>query len=504
MLPFNNLIVINKTLDTPVYLQIGNSIIRLIQDGILKKENKLPGTRALSELLKVHRKTIVAAYSELAAQGWIQIKSSDGAYISGSLPDIKPKKFKETTSNFKVSTGFPLRIENDISVSVYTRTNFIEINDGLPDIRIAPMESLSRTIRSILLGERGKFPLSYSDIEGYRPMRIELSHYLNETRGLISQPENVFITRGTIMGLYLSLSVLLEAGDNVVVESPGYRVVSMIVKNLGGNVIRIPVDENGLIVEEVEKLCLQKKLRVIYVTPHHHYPTAVTMPPERRIALLALAEKYGIAILEDDYDYDYHYSHSPFLPLASSDPAGCVIYIGSFSKTLSPAFRIGYVVAPENFIKEITKKRRIIDRQGDSVLEAALAEMLKLGEIRSHMKRSHKIYKIRRDLFCHLLKERLSEFIDFKIPEGGMAVWGKFQKDLPMIDVSKTAAGLNLLISDGQNYGSTGRFENSTRMGFAALNEDEIVKAIDLLEVTVRKVKKCRESRSAENKSSAP
>ncbi|MBC7450018.1 MAG: PLP-dependent aminotransferase family protein [Cytophagales bacterium] len=476
MIPFQKLLAIDKDASVPLYLQISKGFIRLIKEGSLKRNSKIPGSRLLSVTLDVHRKTVVAAYEELQLQGWIYTEASKGSYVSETIPEITPKAYHPLQSVKKKKAGFEFKQSEVLHSNVYKASTLLEINDGMPDIRLAPMDSLARAIRSVLKGERGKQSLSYNDIEGSIHLRTELCSYLNESRSFDFTSDNIFITRGTIMGLYLSLSVLLKKGDHVIVAETGYRSVNLTIQHLGGNLIKVPVDENGLNVEAIEKICKKKKIRAIYVTPHHHYPTTVTMSPDRRMGLLAVAEKYNIVILEDDYDYDYHFSHSPYLPLATYDPAGLVIYIGSFSKTFSPAFRVGYITAPENFIQEIAKLRRIIDRQGDSILEHAMAELFKGGEIKSHLKKSHSAYKERRNVFCEQLQHIAKDRMEFIIPEGGMAVWTAFDKKIPLPSLAKEAASKGLFISDGSSFGN-----NCTRLGYTSLSVEEIDIALTIL-----------------------
>lgn len=483
MLPYKNLLTINTETSTPIYLQVCNGFIKLIKQGVLGKGVKLPGSRQLSTLLEVHRKTVVSAYEELELQGWIHTIASKGTYVSPTIPEVQPNKKVLSPGLKKRSTGFSLVQNTLLHTKVYKQSTLLEINDGLPDIRLAPMDALARSVRAVLKGERGKLSLSYGDIEGNPKLRSALSVYLNETRGFDYSVENVCITRGSIMGLYLSLSVLIKKGDYVMVAELGYNAVNLIVLQLGGKLIKVPIDQYGLVVDEIEKNCQKKKIRAIYVTPHHHYPTTVTMPPENRMRLLAIAEKYGMAILEDDYDYDYHFSHSPYLPLATTDPAGMVVYIGSFSKTFSPAFRMGYVLAPENFILEITKLRRVIDRQGDSILEHAMAELFKSGEIRSHLRRSHGVYKKRRDFFCERLTHQLGDLIQFKIPEGGLALWAKFDDRISLPLLAKEAVASGLYIQDGSPH-----HNQCIRMGYASLTHEEIDTSFAILKKTIERI----------------
>ena len=483
MIPLSTLIAIRTDSETPIYRQICQGFIHAITSGFIQRNSKIPGTRILAQQLGIHRNTVVAALEELQAQGWIKIIPSSGAYVSLHLPIVRPDKLQSHLEmrKYPSHTGYSIQENNSIDANVYTRTSLLEINDGLPDERLAPMAALSRAMGNVLLGKRGKLNLSYSPVEGCMELRTALADHLNSSRGFAVTSQDIIITRGTIMALYLSFQVLLKKGDKVIVGELSYRSANMIVNHLGGDLRKVPVDHEGLCIDSIEKICRQTKVRAIYLTPHHHYPTTVTMPPGRRIALLNLAYKYGIAVIEDDYDYDYHYSHRPFLPLASSDPHGMVIYIGSFSKTFSPALRVGYIVAPQNFIAEVAKLRRIIDRQGDNVLEMALAELFKAGEIKNHLRKSLQAYQLRRDLFCKLLQEELSTFIHFDIPEGGMAIWAKFDPLINLPELSIKAKRQGLFLSDGNAFKQSDKTINATRLGFASLDLEEINRAVGLL-----------------------
>jgi GntR family transcriptional regulator/MocR family aminotransferase len=204
--------------------------------------------------------------------------------------------------------------------------------------------------------------------------------------------------------------------------------------------------------------------------------------------LLELAMKYRFAILEDDYDYDFHYSSSPVLPLASADYYGSVIYVGSFCKTIAPGIRIGFVAAPQNLILQLAKLRRMIDRQGEQLLEEALANLLKNGDIGRHLKKSNKIYHERRDLFCGLLREHLGDHISFKIPDGGFAVWLQYLNGLKASEVSQKANEMGLTISNGEEYFSRSVNAQFIRAGFASLNPKEIEEGVGILGKAVQKI----------------
>src|SRR4030095_6778037 len=190
--------------------------------------------------------------------------------------------------------------------------------------------------------------------------------------------------------------------------------------------------------------------------------------------LLQLIRAYKLPVVEDDYDYDFHYSSSPILPLASADHHGNVIYIGSISKSFTTTLKVGYMIAPENFIAESSQMRKLIDIRGDNIMEEALGEMFLHGDMQRHFAKSLKLYHQRRDLLCALLSAELGNKISFQVPQGGMAVWVRFASEISVESLSKKVSTKGLYLSDGNFYNTGNKRYNSTRMGFASLNEKEM------------------------------
>ncbi|MEO1257660.1 MAG: PLP-dependent aminotransferase family protein [Bacteroidota bacterium] len=488
MFPWKSIIDISATCPLPVYVQIANDIAGEIKQGRAPAGSRLPGTRAMSEAIGVHRKTVVAAYEELEAQGWIEIHPSKGAFVHNTLPLRRPLELnKPFRSNVEKSagTGFAVKHYNNLHTPVYAPPNMLGLHDG-PDVRLVPSALVARTYKSVLARKTITPYLRYNPVEGNHNFRRVLSNYLNESRGLQTSPEQVFITRGSQMGMFLIAMSLLEKGDVVLAGNPGYYYAERTFTNFGAAIERVPVDEHGLVTEAIEEVCRRKKVRMIYVTPHHHYPTSVTLCAPRRMELLALAEQYGFAILEDDYDYDFHYQSSPLLPLASADRHNMVVYIGSLSKTFAPALRVGFIVAPQNLLNEIGKRRHIIDVQSDWLLEQTMADLFKLGEIQRHMKKALKIYRHRCNVFCEMLTTELGHVLEFKKPEGGMAVWAKFDQKIDVIELAKKTKNHGLAIPSGSIIDkASDRKWNSTRLGFASVNESEMEQAVGVLKKLV-------------------
>ncbi len=223
---------------------------------------------------------------------------------------------------------------------------------------------------------------------------------------------------------------------------------------------------------------------MLYLTPHHHYPTTVTLSAARRVELLQLASAYGFIILEDDYDYDFHYNGNSVLPLASADTNGMVVYIGSFCKSLAPGFRAGYLIAPENLIREMAKFRSLVDRQGDMLMEQALAELLEEKEIQRHLKKAVKIYQERRDVFTGLLQKHLGDELSFVSPPGGLSVWINWNPRLNLMRISKNCLKRNLYLPQELLY-QTDNF-TAMRLGFGNLTVDELEEAVNILSSAVK------------------
>ena len=217
----------------------------------------------------------------------------------------------------------------------------------------------------------------------------------------------------------------MRPGDVVAVEALGYRPAWSALAATGARLVPVPVDEHGLDVDALEALAARERLRAVYVTPHHQYPTTVMLDAGRRLRLLELARTHRIAVIEDDYDFEFHYEGRPVLPLAAADRHAVVVYIGTLSKILAPPLRLGFIVAPPLLIERLAELRLSIDRQGDQVVECAVAELIEDGELQRHVRRMRRIYQARRDALVAAVRKRLGGALGFEVPAGGMALWAR-------------------------------------------------------------------------------
>lgn len=497
MFPYKTSFLLDRSAHEPLYLQLSNQFIGYIKEGKIPSGTKLMGSRSLAELLAIHRKTVVACYEELALQGWIESIPKKGTFVHSNLPLLEQKDYEaKMLSKEKMVTGYTFYHNTILPKKGALKDEKITyINDGTSDGRLTPVEELARIYRRIVAKKSIYKELDYGTTQGNLKLRTVLTGYLNATRGLQIEPKNMLITRGSQMGIWLSSQLLLRKKDVIVVGETNYIAADLTFLAQEATIKRVKVDENGIQTTAIEELCKKYTVKAIYVTSHHHHPTTVTLSAERRIHLLNLARQYHIAIIEDDYDYDFNYCHAPILPLASHDTHGNVIYIGSVCKTVAPVFRVGYLIAPKQFVDEAAKLRGFVDRQGDAILELTFAEFIKSGDLDRHIRKVMKHYKARRDLFCDLLKKELGEYFTFEIPKGGMAVWVTLDRNYSWEVVAEQARAFHLEIGDWKRYDLAEKGHNAMRIGFASYTIEEIHELIFKLKSTMQTLKKVTTSK---------
>jgi GntR family transcriptional regulator/MocR family aminotransferase len=487
MLPYKSLIQVERHSSLSLYMQVCNAFVSLIANGTLGSTDRLPGTRVLAELIGINRHTVKLAYEELISQGWVESIERRGVFVSARLPVLSKSELFQAGSEKGTKEAFVWtnRFENAIPSEDIQHIGRC-IDEGFPDVRLAPVDQLMREYRSISRKFYGKGFLKYGSSRGSAHLRESITNYLSGTRGIMVTPDNIMITKGSQMGIYLAAQLLLSPGDNIAVGLSNFLTADEVFRYAGANLIRIPVDENGMDMAFLETVLSHKTIKAVYIIPHHHCPTTVTTSVERRLQLLELAREHRFAIIEDDYDFDFHYENKPYLPLASIDQNQNVVYVGSITKTFAPAMRIGFMVGSTTFIQAASALRQLVDRQGDTLMEEAFAVMFDDGEMDRHFRKSMKIYKQRRNLFCEILHTEFSDKIEFLIPEGGLAVWANFDPRIDLLKMSENALKSGLYISNG-NFSKNESFQtNGVRMGFASLRESEMVEALDILKKVIR------------------
>jgi GntR family transcriptional regulator/MocR family aminotransferase len=471
-------LAVDRRASLPPFLQIARALAAEIERGRFRPGDRLPGSRSLAATLDVHRNTVIAAFEELLAEGWLETSPGRGTFVATDLPSGASRARRALPRpQASMRLPFPLsHITADYRQPPLPRGT-LNLSNGAPDVRLVPARLLGRAYRRAL-ALRAPELLAYGDAAGHPALRAALASMLAATRGLAVRGDDVVITRGSQMALTLAARALLRPGDTIAVEQPGYRPAWEAFRAAGATVVPVPVDRDGVDVDAIGRISQAAPLRAVYVTPHHQYPTTVTLKAARRLSLLALARSARFAIIEDDYDHEFHYDGHPVLPLASSDHGGTVVYIGTLSKILAPGLRIGYVVAPPAVLDSIGALRSLLDVQGDLTTEAAVAEMLADGEVQRHVARVRRVYQQRRAILSSALRQAFDHDVEFTESPGGMALWVRFRVEVDWERWVSRGLERGVFWYTGRRYAFDGRSTPFARFSFAWLNERELPDAV--------------------------
>lgn len=473
---FTKVILVDKRILQPIYIQASQEIINAIQRNYFSKGTMLPGTRLLSKLLKVHRNTAVAIYNELASQGWVEIIPNKGTFVLETpRKSIKMKGSSEKINEvyaYANTTGFPFQKSFHLaSTEQKSQAKFV-INDGKPDLRMHPVNEFNRWYSAAM--KRKTLPKKWDKRTevAFSLFQTELCNYLNTTRGFRIMPENILNTRSTEMSLYIVSQLLIKSKELVLVGNLSNYASNMIFQETGATIKTIPVDTDGLDIDYIRNNYENQQIRCVYICTNRDYPTTVKLSAERRLQLLQLAKEYGFAIIEDDYDFDFQFQGSAMLPLASADANGMVIHLGKLGQSLFPSFQTGFVVAPENLISEAKNYLQLLDSQGDLIQEQILSELIHEGEIVRLIKKNVIVYKKRQEAICKQLEIHFKDIISWEKPSGGLAIWMQFQSKISLLLLAEEAEKQDLFLPKTILYQDKNTC--AIRFGFGHLNEEEI------------------------------
>lgn len=466
--PWKLEIQIDYDCEKAIYLQIADAVIADIQSGRLKKGTALPGSRKLAQELKVNRNTVVEALNVLLNEEWLVSRERKGTFVSDVLPVFSKNKATEKESGIngvEDKQGFRIRFD-----------------DGHPDSKIAPVAELARAYRQIFNRKAKWQMMGYGNELGDIEFRKAIVQMLNYQRGLQTDEHSICVTRGSQMAMYLMAQYLFEKDDYVLIENPGYKPAWKAFENAGANLLPVLVDEEGLVIQDVIRyLKKHRNIKAIYTTPHHQYPTTVTLSLQRRMELIHLSNEYGFTIIEDDYDNEFHFGYRPILPLSSYTELNNYIYVGTMSKVVAPALRIGYLVSNnKNLIEKVGSLRKIIDVQGDNIMEQAVLQLIQDGTIKRHLKKATHYYKSKRNFTENLLKKYLKDKIDYTLPEGGMAFWivPKKAMEWDALDNELQFKGIKIILPDNYSFDD---FANGIRLSYGSLSEEQLEEGIAVL-----------------------
>ncbi len=459
-----------------LHAKLLNKLTSDIKEGRLSPGTLLPGTRSLAKQQGINRKTVQQVYEELEAQGWVTTLRGSGTYISETLPEQKLTKPHEQLVNSTDKTKPASKLMSGLYQDA--RVPAPIANDGTPDIRLIPYELLARAYRRVCLHLSQHLNLGYGDPKGTHELRNAVTKMLKEDRFMNCSVEEVCILRGSQMGIYLASRILDPRKGAIIMEELCYLPAKAAFEANGFEILLCKMDKHGLDISHLQEILGNNAVAAIYVTPHHQYPTTVCLPMDRRLALLKLSKSFQFVVLEDDYDHEFHYGSNPVPPLASLPDAENVVHVGSMSKVFAPGLRLGYMAADRAFIERAAQEIVIIDRQGNSLSELVLSDLMESGEVKRHIRRTKRQYASRRDFTAKEFARVFGSKVSFEIPSGGMAIW---------VDISKLTKGKSLESFQNENSALITLFSTEQispthlRFGFGAIDENEITRSIELL-----------------------
>lgn len=422
------LVLLDASASAPLYRQLHEELRRAIGEGRLRAGTRLPAARTLARDLALSRNTVDQAYEHLHAEGYIERRSRRGTFVAHRASElalharprlVDPPRARHRPPVRMLSSRGAVVATFPVPDGVNTPGPLCPLRPGVPAVEAFPVALWARLTAAYWRGVSRR-QLAYGHSAGYEPLRVAIAEHLGAARGVRCTPEQVVIVGGSQQGIALAAQLLLDAGDAVWLEDPGFIGARAALASAEARVVPVRVDDEGLDVAAGERIAAAARMAV--VTPSHQHPLGVAMSLERRLALLDWAQRADAWILEDDYDGELRYAGRPLPALQGIDHDGRVVYVGSFSKALYPALRLGYVVAPLRLVEAFVVARLLADRHSSIAEQAVLASFIAEGHYARHLRRMRALYATRQDV----LREALAPFAD-------------------VLEVQPAGAGLNLL-----------------------------------------------------------
>jgi GntR family transcriptional regulator/MocR family aminotransferase len=454
-----------------IYRQLAAAIV----EGRLAGGEPLPPSRALAADLGVSRTTIVAVYDRLASEGFTISRQGAGTFVAAgrvSVPTRRAPRGHSVTAR-SIWAGMTFR-STDHLVAAF------DFAIGVPDTQLFPLVAWRRNVATELQSTSALLD-GYADPAGLSRLRAAIARHLALARSVRAGADDVIVTSGAQQAFDLAARVLVAPGDIVVVEEPGYPPVRLLFESLGAVVVGVRVDGHGIVVSE-----LPARAKLVYTTPSHQFPTGVRTTLDRRIELLAWAERANAVIIEDDYDSEFHYGAGALDPLQSLDRSGRVLYVGTFSKTLLPSLRIGFLVAPASLAPALIAAKRLSDWHTETVSQGALARLLDSGAFAAHVRRANRVYTGRRARIIDGVTRDLGRWLEVVPSVAGLHLFAQLRPDVPLrvSAVREAAAAAGIGIQSVASFATDRDSEQARRgfvLGYGAIDESSIDRGLHRL-----------------------
>ncbi|MCP4072658.1 MAG: PLP-dependent aminotransferase family protein [Hyphomicrobiales bacterium] len=479
---------ISKSLPDQIYNQIKEAVLT----GRLKPGARLPATRVLANQLAVSRNTVVAAFELLGSEDYLVSRPGSGTRITSHLPEellmirSQPKNPVDKPADVGKISKLSLHLGGDDNKGRHHTSGLRAFRPGLPDLEHFPFQLWSR-----IIGRFWRNPprdlLSSGDVAGYLPLREAIADYLGAVRGVRCNADQVFITSGAQQAIDLVARTIIDPGDDVWVENPGYAGLSSALMAAGARVNHIILDEEGICIKNGRHKAAGAVLAA--VTPSHQYPLGITMSLKRRLELLEWAEEANAWLLEDDFDSEFRYSGKPLSALQGLDQTNRVIYIGTFSKVLFPSLRLGYVVVPESLIDAIANIRLAVDDHPTLALQPALHAFISDGYFSSHIRKLRKLYIERQGLLISALRQYADGLLFAAPNDSGMHLVASINPSFGIDDktASQRASNAGLIAPALSDYCTGISLPAALLLGYAGLSHREIDRDVRFLVNALRR-----------------
>jgi len=451
------------------------SVRAAILEGRLHPGTRLPGTRDLAEQYALARGTVVAAFEQLKSEGYVDGTVGSGTYISKQLPEAllhvvdEPRPPGQTATPRRRLSAYARRLT---PFPPYEHRRSRAFRANVPALDLFPTTLWAKVAAHRL--PRLTVPLLLGcEAMGYLPLRRAVADYLVQSRGVRCEPAQIAIVSGIQEALDLVARVLLDPGDRVCIEDPGYEGAAGVFKAVGARITGVDVDDEGMRVPRV------RGARLVYVTPAHQFPAGVTMSVARRLQLLEWARESGAMIFEDDYDSEYRYRGRPIPALQGLDRSGQVLFAGSFSKVLFPSLRLGYLVIPPDLVERFDAAKSLSTRHAALLDQAVLCDFITEGHFGRHLRRMREVYGERLSALIDGARRHLAGALDVSEVEAGLQTFGWLRDGLDGQKVARAAAKREVEVTPLRSYSLRGKLKrDGLQLGFAAVDIDEIRRGV--------------------------
>ncbi|HYR27269.1 MAG TPA: PLP-dependent aminotransferase family protein [Thermoanaerobaculia bacterium] len=472
---FLGAITLDPRAGEPLHRQLYEALRRAIVSRQLRSGTRLPSTRSLAADLGVSRNTVLAAFEQLTCEGYLAARPGVGTRVAATIPDELLAVHRRPALMPRARP--PRRAEATPAVAINSgRIRAFE--PALPALDLFPVKLWARLVARQWSGSSVTSALAYGDPAGHQRLREAVAQYVGAARGVVCDAEQVVITNGTLHALELSARVLVDPGDAVWFEEPGYPYARLMLSAAGARVIAVPVDREGLSIEA--GLARAPSPRLIYVTPSHQFPLGVTMSAARRMQLLEVARRAEAWIFEDDYDCECRHAGLPLPAIRSLDTTGRVLYAGSFSKALFPSLRLGYLVLPPALVEPYLRSRALSGRASRGVDQAVVAEFILGGHLDRHLRRMRVAYRERQEALLAAAARHLAGLVRIERGDAGLHAIG-WLAGIDDAAASRAAAEQNIEAPPLSAFCAEDRLPGALVLGYGAVTPRQIFTAAERL-----------------------